>query len=348
MVFHETKMHREWQLTPTELDSMRIKVQRGLANGKDDLDKLRRLDVGEEGERKLIQKLEEFGKSHWVLIRNLRLKEFTTFESDLVLATSHCVYVIEVKNYTGKFEYNQGDSYFNGKELNSNIVQQIRNAYMNMKNICGKFSSKIPVKGILVFIGENNQVTIQSEVKNISILTLTDLYDFIKNIAREEQQSPFPQINVGKLIAHLEKFETPNNYLPIPLSAEQLQNAKRGIHCSRCLRYDVKIKRNYVECACGLHEPREEAVVRTICEYGVLTYDRDFTKGDLMKFIGEDISLDSLQRILAKHFKQMLNGRYTTYLNLKLPYYKIVHLFLITKPVKFYTERGNPDVYLMN
>lgn len=176
-----------------------------------------------------------------------------------MLLTRTGAYLFEVKNYTGHFEFNQGNSLFNGMELNSNVVQQTRKAYLHLQEICRKYSKNIQVKGVLVFIGENNQVSIQSDTGDIRVLTLTDLHAFSKEIIEVENSHPFPTFDTKGLLTHLETFETKNNYMPIPLTAAEISRARSGIYCSRCFSYEVKFSKTYVKCACGLHEPRDEA-----------------------------------------------------------------------------------------
>ena len=348
MIIHQTMLQKEFAKRPNELDFKRTVVQREIDVSKEMLSQVRRLEAGVAGEDLLVQKLESFGKPDWTIIRNLRLKDYSTFEVDLVLLTRSCMYVFEVKNYTGCFEFNQGNSYFNGIELNSNIFQQTRNAVLNMKNICGSYSREIQIQGVLVFIGENNQVSIQTDTGEIRILQLTDLHAFIKEIIEEENSRTFPLFDTASLITHLEKFETKNNYLPVPLTGEEMQLARAGIYCSRCFSYTVKFSKSYVKCLCGLHEPREEAMIRTICEYGMLTYDRNLTKGEVLKFIGGDASEKYLRNILNQHFKTISKNRYTHYENYKLPYYLIIDQFEINHPVIYYNKRGLPEVYILN
>lgn len=348
MIIHQTMLQKELAKLPNVLDFKRAVVHREIEDSKEIINQVRRLEAGVAGENLLVQKLKEFGKTDWTIIRNLRLKDFSTFEMDLVLLTRSCVYLFEVKNYTGSFEFNQGNSYFNGIELNSNIIQQTRNAFVNLKNICSEYSRNIRIKGILVFIGENNQVSIQSDTGDIRVLKLTDLHAFIREITEEENLNRFPTFDIEGLLAHLETFEITNNYLPVPLTAEEIELARGGISCSRCLSYDVTISRNYIKCSCGLHEPREEAMVRTICEYGMLTYDRDLTKGEVFKFLDGNASEKYLIKILQQHFETVNKNRYTYYENYQLPYNLIREHFYIEKPVIYYNRRGFPEVYLLN
>lgn len=348
MKLHQTSLQKEMAQFPTELDFRRISTQRGLTISKEDIAALRRLEAGAKGEEILVQKLEELGKSHWTIIRNLRLNNFSTFECDLLLLTNNCLYHFEVKHYTGKFTFDNGDSYYDDFELDNNIVQQTRSAHLNIKRICQNLSHKIKVKSILIFIGEDNQVAIKSEVNNIQILTRTDLTEYIKKIIVEENSRKFSVINPTQLIAHLEKYEVVNEHLPKPFTSKQLQHVRRGIYCSRCMSYDVKIKGKYVMCPCGLHEPREEAMIRTICEYGVLTYGQNLTKKELLDFIGDDTTEYYLKKILKTHFNRRLNGRYTDYPNQNLPFMKIHDRYTVNDPVIFYNERGFPDIYILN
>jgi len=346
MILHQTKILEETSQLPTELDILRITTSREFKNYHNDRYKLLRLEAGLAGEEKIIDCLEESGMDHWTAIRNLWIKYDNPYEYDIVLLTNHCVYIFEIKNYTGKFTYENGVCKIRNNKMENDIIQQTRRNYLKMKRICHQFSPSIKIKGVLVFVGEKNQVHIKSPIEDIEVLQLTDLYEFINDMVTDENSNNATFYNTSLLISHLEKFEIAHPYLPEPLPESEIHNLRPGIRCARCNNFNLTITKHYVECDCGLHEFREEAIVRTACEYGALTHNKNFTIGEILDFIDHQAAPSYVRKILSKHFSQTLNNRFTYYHNEKLPYYKIYHIFEFEKPTIFYSKRGKTNIYI--
>ena len=55
-------------------------------------------------------------------------------------------------------------------------------------------------------------------------------------------------------------------------------------------------------CDCGGWETMEGAIVRTICEYGVLNQEKSLYPPDLHYFFNDQVSMDDIEKHLAKHF----------------------------------------------
>ena len=65
-------------------------------------------------------------------------------------------------------------------------------------------------------------------------------------------------------------------------------------------------------------ELRREAILRTIHEFGVLTFEHDYmNRRDLQMFLGEQTSIPFLLDILNGHFVCVQRGRYAKYVNKK-------------------------------
>jgi len=348
MILHKTKILEKISKLPTELDFLKITTARSYTNIREEKYKLQRLESGLAGEEKAIDCLKEISKKHWIVMRNLWIKYDNPHEYDIILITNQGVNILEIKNYTGKFTYENGVCKINSHKIDNDIIQQTRRNYLKMRRICNAFSPSINVKGALVFVGEKNQVEIKTPVEDIEIMHLNDLYEYINDIITEENSNNFNSLNPKKLVSHLQKFEVAHPYLPKPLSKSEIKKMRPGIHCARCGTFNVKITKYYVECDCGLHEFREEAIVRTACEYGVLTHHKNFTIGEILEFIDYQASASYLRKVLSKHFTQVLNGRFTYYQNEILPYYKIYDLFTFDKPTIFYSSRGKIDIYMFD
>jgi hypothetical protein len=335
---------------PTELDQLEIKMARDFTQMEKDHYKMSLLKKGVMGEEKFIQLLKDFGNDHWLVMRNLWIKinNQNPYEYDIVLFTNHCIYIFEVKNYTGKFIYQNGACIENDRKMDFDIIQQARRNVVRMQRIFEHLPTPPMVKGALVFIGEHNQVEIKSAVEDIEILTLTDLYAYIKEIVREENAYSLQPQNSAQLIEHLENFEVTHPYPPKPLLKSTALKMRRGIRCANCGSFDIKHSKHYVQCPCGYHESREEAVVRTTCEYGVLCYDENFSLGEIMTFIDYQASKTFVRDTLSKHFKRILNSRFTSYEFKKLPYYLIHHQFTFKFPAILYTKDKNPKVIVFD
>jgi len=343
VLIYKTDILEEVGNLPTELDLRKITTRRGLTVSWKDTTKLKNLEAGLAGEVEALGYFKRMGKDHWVAIQNLWMNHGTNYETDLIIITNHCVYVFEIKNYTGRFSYNNGVCKIDGEKIKTDCIFQARRSYLNMRSICNQIAPGIKVKGALVFIGEDNQVDIQTSVEDIEVLQLTDFREYIKEMLIDDNEGNWLPVSNDALITQFEKFEVKNPYIPEPISENQMAKLKKGIYCAYCHTFDVKITKNYVICDCGLHEPREEAVVRTTCEYGALNFDKDFTKKDIMDFL-KDGGQNFIKKILVKHFLKIPNHRYTCYHNKKLPYDKIYDEFEIDLPIKFYSKRGKHQV----
>lgn len=348
MKIHKTRIIEESSKLPTELDHLQIKVARDFSKTGKDRFKLELLKKGVAGEDKVIETLEKFGKNDWIVLRNLWLQFHSPFEYDIVLLTRHCLQIFEVKNYTGNFTYENGACMENGRKMDFDIIQQTRRNVIRMQRIFEHVPNPPKVKGALIFAGENNQVKINSPVEDIEILQLTDLYEYIKRLIEEENAHYSNPIDANEVMSHLEKLEVIHPYPPEILSKSAIKKLRTGIQCARCGNFHLEQKKYYVICSCGYHESREEAIIRTACEYGVLRHGLNFTVGEILAFIDCQASSSYVRKIFKKHFKQTLNGRFTYYENRHLPYYKIHHEFEFKYPAIFYTKRSKPNVIVFN
>ena len=334
-------------LMPTQLDMDRILTRRKLVVRKEQKDSLRRFEAGLVGENTVVEYLKEYGRKHWVVLRNLWLNDFGACECDVVLLTGIGIHTFEVKNYVGEFIYEKGTCTLNGQTIKHNCLSQAAKAQATLREVCRKFSRNTPVSGALVFAGTDNDVEIRSPFDDVQVVARSGLRKHIQNIAHAEDNAHYTStIDVQGIIQHLTNIAVPNPYIPTPLSKDEMASLWKGICCANCGNFDVEIGRQYVTCPCGLHEPRDEAVIRTICEYGVLTYDQAMNRADLLDFFGGDISKHIFRKIMNKFFKCSYKNRYTTYQNFRLPYDKIKHFFVIDLPKILYINKK--DYLLIN
>lgn len=349
MIEVQTKLLKETLRYPSKLDHSRIYVKRctNLANKDRYLHKIR--ETGLIGEDIIVKYLKKYGKNHWIIIRNIWFDDFGRCENDITLITNTHCYVFEIKNYDHKYTHNNGICRVKNKKVKNSPVAQARKNFLNLKKICNEFSPHIQVKGALILTSVDQEAEIQSPVEDIEVILRNNLRKYIREIADEERKAQvYGHIDKEGLIQYFEQYEIMNPNLACPITDDEMTNLRKGICCANCGSFDLDFnnREKYVKCSCGFHEPREEAILRTICEYGVLRYDKQLTRKELLEFFGGQISRNVLRKILKKHFEIRRNGRYTYYINLKLPFEKIRHQFKLILPRIHYMNDQDYQIYI--
>lgn len=337
---YQTQLRRQNGDLPTLLEFKRIAYVRGLLSQKEVDDYLRE-EKGAAGEQRVYDFLSEEGASHWTNIRNLWLNNGSTFECDSVLFTSHKIHTFEIKHYTGRFTYKNGSCNIGNLKMDSDCIQQARKSFLRLNQLCQSQLPRPVVHGGLIFSSNKNKVVIDSPVEDIQFFEMPDLYEYIQRILQEERNNPHPPTDWQPLIHHLEQFEITSPFYPKAMTDKQMKGGRKGICCAMCKSFDVNISKHFVDCACGYHESREEAIVRSACEYGVLTYDRNFSTGDIMEFIDHQGSSVFVQKVLATHFKMVEKNKYTYYENLQSDYPNIFDQFKFKRSA-CYLSSGYP------
>lgn len=350
MIEVQTYGIKEMKKYPSLLDFSRIYTRRMKISNKECY--LYKIKVaGLAGEDTVVDYIKRFGCEHWIVIRNMWFDDFGRCENDLTLITNTHCYVFEVKNYDHKYTHNNGVCRVKDKKVKNSPVAQARKNFLNLKKICREFSPHIQVKGALVLVAIDQEVDIQSSVEDIEVILRNDLRKYIRGIAEEERKAQqYEYIDKKGLIQYLEQYEILNPNQARAITDDEMVKLRKGICCANCGSFDLNFnnREKYVKCACGFHEPREEAILRTICEYSVLRSDKHLTRKELLNFFDGQVSHVTLSNILNKHFEKQNNGKYTYYTNMKLPIDKIRHHFKLTLPRIHYMNDQDYKIYIQN
>lgn len=338
MKLYKTKIMLACEMKPTKVEMGRLADERGLLTEKEKVN-LTRGEMGETGENRVCDFIQSEARPGWTLIRNMWLSDDGPFECDIVLITNQAVHTFEVKHYTGRFTYENGICKIGKIKMTHDCIQQARKSFLKLQKICKKFNYHMPVNGNIVFSSPKNKVVINSPVEDISVFEMSDLYEYLQNIKRTEDMQPQAPIDTQRLIGVLENYEIENLYQPAPYSAEQIAGARKGVCCGLCRRFDVEHSKHYVRCKCGFHESREEAIVRSACEYGALTYGRNFSTGDIWEFIGGQASLVYIRKILSKHLKYSYKNKHSYFYNPGRDYPFVMKKFNFVNNAYFYNSR---------
>lgn len=320
------KKQKEAALHPSRLDVLREYNARDALSEKHKED-LRRLEAGYQGEQLVLDYLNEYGESHWKVARNLWLETNPIFECDLLLITGIVWYPIEIKHYTGQYTLENSQWSCYGAKHPNNPVQQSQKVCIHFQNLVREHKIPVNVKGRLVFTGSHFDLNIIDQVGDVEIVTLNQLRDHIRDIAWKEKNTYSKDIDVERILKFIETYETDNPFPAEDLYEELGSKLRKGVRCCHCGSFDVNLKNSYVSCKCGMHEPREMAIVRTICEYGLLHFNTDLMTHEVVDFFGGDFSMPTIRKYLNQYFERYGKGSAIKYRNLKLPFEKIYKLF---------------------
>lgn len=313
MFIYQTNVQKEVAKFPSKIEFDTIAYRRGLLIDKKEVNAFRRLKAGYEGEQIALEYLQKYGRKDWYVIPNLWMNYFGDFECDLALFTRYKCYPLEVKNYFGDFIFKEGISTLENIQLTVNPIFQARRTSSNLKEILRKENISVPVEGSLIFTGINNFVDIQTEIPDLNIVTRTHLLHFIKQIIKEEQLHSGQPVQWFNIFPYFEKYEKASRFGPKPYSKNIISQVKKGISCAKCNQFKLKIKKYKVTCSCGYEEFRKEALLRTIHEYGILTFYEDFSLKEVLDFSDHQVSKSYMVSFLKQNFKKIGNSRYTLY-----------------------------------
>lgn len=310
-----SKKQKEADQLPSRLEVLREYDKRHALNDKYK-DELRRLEAGHRGEMLVLEYLNEYGLPHWKVIKNIWLEHYGIFECDLLLITGINWHPFEIKHYSGQYELKDMQWSCYGKLLPNNPISQSQKVLIHFYNLASENQLPVNIKGSIIFTGEHFDLKIVGSVADLEIITLNQLRDYIQDIAWKEKNTYSKKIDVDSIMNFIEKYETTN-----PFPAEDLYEAlgdklTKGVKCCHCGTFDVNFHRTYVSCSCGMHEPHEMAIVRTICEYGVIHFNKELVISEVVEFFDGDYSKTTIRKYLNKHFERIGKGRGAKYCNL--------------------------------
>lgn len=279
-------------------------------------DEYNRLEAGYKGEQLVYNYIKEFGQSHWTVMPNVWLDYYGKFEIDLLLITDNHIYIFEIKHFSGVYEFKNNQCIRNGQKIGHNAISQAQKSFINVQNLFKRNKFKQHVHGAVVFTGEHFDVKVHDEVDGLNILMINQLREYIWQISNTERQNLYKNTDAYDILDLLNQHAATNPFQANKITAEIDNRMKKGIICSNCYTPNIYTLQSYLECRCGMSEPRENAIIRTICEYGIIHFDKNLTTYAILDFFDDEIERRTAIRHLKKYFKQIGTGKGTQYENI--------------------------------
>ena len=276
-----------------------------------------RLEAGHDGESLVFEYLNQFGQNHWRVMKNVWLDYYGEFEIDLLLITDTRIYTFEIKHFTGVYEFKNNQCLRNGQKIGHNAISQAQKSFINTQNMFKRNGFHQSILGTIVFVGEHFDIKVHDEVADLNIVTIYQLRDYIWQITNTESQSIHKNTDTNQILRLLNQYAVPNPFPPSEITNEMDNRMKKGMFCSHCKKTITYSTKKYFECSCGMSEPRENAIVRTICEYGIIHFNKELTTAPLRSFFNEELNTRTIRSYLKQYFTQIGSGRGTQYVNIR-------------------------------
>jgi len=274
---------------------------------------LDRCQKGHDGETAFDQLVVKHGSASWYIFKNIWLDIQGAVQIDALIVTEHGPYVLEIKNFGNHFRFDQDNWYFQNNLLTKNINHQLQASLAKCQSLGKTIPAMLDAQGLIVFVNERAMPEIKSAMP-VNYLLRHQIFDWLDEL---KQPNFGKKIDVAKTVAQIKKFVIPNPYDHLhTCPADTFAQLRTGIHCSHCDSFEIEIGRYGVSCACGHHENKERAVLRTICEYGVLRSECDLRGSDVIKFLDYQVNRQYVRRKLKAYFKPATNTNYSVnYIN---------------------------------
>lgn len=277
--------------------------------------KLFALENGFKGELQLDLALQQAQLPPQLILTDLTLQYHQQVtQLDQLFCLGNTLYLNDAKNYQGRYIFSNRSWTHNGKQLSHNIFGQIDRAQDILSCIFQENHLDLSIQTQIVFTNPAVQLEITDPLAH-SCQRIGAFSDYVANLVQQKLPQQ-PDMRWKKVLLD---YQIPPYRLNTDFSHELPKRQLRpGICCLNCHHFEWEESFYCLTCQnCGAVETKEEAYVRTICDYGVIFFNHNLKLQPLLHFFGEQANQRYLARILKKYFSNStVPGKKRLYQNL--------------------------------
>lgn len=272
---------------------------------------LENLDRGYGGESRFaVEVLGGLTCAH-VLLRDLRLPmDNNYFQMDAVLLSGKQVIVFEVKNWSGMFEYRDGQ-FVSGRSAKpyKNPTEQLGRCVTNMQYLLRTWGYDFEVVGRVVFI--NPSFYLYHAPVEQPFLFAPELSDWVKGLNRFEG---WVSDSHRELAALLVSRNSPAKVDFEILPEFSFRDLKKGIDCRGCGSFSTELTGRRICCLdCHEVEQAKETIVRMAEELARLFPKTKITSRLVGEYCGGRFAIRRIHKNLAAKFEMEGNTKGASY-----------------------------------
>lgn len=286
---------------PTHLDLKRELFKReGLDTQQ--LMKLYQLELEDENINNLLTIIQQESHKDWLALRDIWFAtEIGPIKCDLLLITQKkiCTFMVGLPRSP------KSDCETIMTVEVPHMLYNVASTLDYLSEIFTQSPHDIKVQSLLVWAEADSLMDVKSSSPALKVINRCEMKGTIRRMRRAEAKSAAPLLDIPEFLELIEAHEAPNPHEPTPIPWEQLASIRPGICCAQCFNFNINIEQHYIACDCGVRESLEVAIVRTICEYGVLHFTEYLDALDIIDFFAGQISPLSITEVLYKYFDKI-------------------------------------------
>ncbi|WP_414055863.1 nuclease-related domain-containing protein [Macrococcus equi] len=275
----------------------------------DDLDmmNLKRLHQGYSGELVFYEMIKDF--EGCIVLWDISLETPGRAQFDFIVITDERIYHFDVKNFSGKYTYKDGNFISEKQYVSSDVLSRLNRGHKVMQQFLAQVNVDFPFHSRVVFINETFQL--KGFEASDSVIFADDLYkicDYLgsKKVITQEM------IDLAQDIIYHHK---PKNYFE-RIHYYSIEEMQKGVRCPKCRRIGMQQRKRmrYMLCPCGYKESNMDIVHRT---YDILENfgAEKITATMIADWTGLEVRC--VQKMMFKHYQRVGKAKGTYYIKKK-------------------------------
>ncbi|WP_414049300.1 nuclease-related domain-containing protein [Macrococcus animalis] len=288
---------------PTEYQAYLLDVENRIIL--DDLDtmNLKRFHQGYDGEFLFYDMIKDI--EGCIVLWDISLETPGRAQFDFIVITDDCIFHFDVKNFSGKYTYKDGNFISSKQYVSSDVIPRLKWGHQVMRQFLAQSGIDFSYYSKVVFINETFQLK-GFEASEL-VLFAKDV-DKVRDYLSSKKLITQEMIDLGnELLYH----HNPNNYFE-RIHYYSVEEMRKGVRCIKCRRIGMRHYKGekYMKCQCGFKESNVDVILRT---YEMLKR-LGVTKVTVALLVEwTSLNLRCVQKIVQKNFKQCGRSKATYY-----------------------------------
>ncbi|SFC11851.1 Nuclease-related domain-containing protein [Alkalibacterium subtropicum] len=259
------------------------------------------LEKGYDGEELFDSLVKKYLKTDCLVLNDLLLVSGgNSFQVDSILITSDTLYIHEIKNYKGKYQFTSGQLLtVTGQEIVS-PVGQINRSKALMKEMIKEFGLGLNVKSSVVFI--NPSFSLYLAKPSDPFILPNQIETYLKGISQQSFTLSKEHRYLANKLMQEHREEVPyQKYLP----DYQIGDLKRELYCTKCSSASIKLTKRRAYCSrCTLSMTIDKLLEAHISEFILLFPNEKVTVKKIHQWCGGRIYHRKVRTVLIEQYEK--------------------------------------------
>src|SRR5690625_905012 len=226
------------------------------------------------GERTLMNFIKQHEQKNILPLFNCLFEvEETEFQIDSILLTSNCIYLLEVKHFSGDYYTENGKFYFlpTRREIR-NPLHQLDRSTLLFKQLFDRLKINLEIKSYVIFT--NSNFILYGASPKLPMILLGQIKRFLQKTTSNALPLSSNIQYIAETLINLQKEKSKNERLP----QYHITQLKKGVFCDGCLNKLSRKNRHNFSCnICQRSYSVEEVALYTIAQYKLLFPNKKIT-----------------------------------------------------------------------